>query len=684
VSAALPPATETGTATRSGRRSAGIVVSMGEGRSLSDGEAERLAFSLLRRGDPVGAAALVDDLPADRRTLRLAVTGAEGRVCFGHGDLDELERLHESAVAAGDDTLVLRVRAALADLHALRGNPVCGEIAAQALAVHGDELIIDAERLWARGRLWRTLALCTLFVPHDRPATSLGMLERAKSDFSVAGFDAESARSAADVHFVWFLAFAEDIERARDTVTECLARLRRLDSSYVGLLLAYRAYVDFFTGDLPAVHAGGAELDRLDAAAPLHPLARVIAGYVRVACQLMGVGPTPRVLRAIDDHLDLVRSEAMLVTTGQLVGLASILIDLGYVCPEHLAVARRWASQAMVGEASTPQTGHDLAGLLARLDLLERADDAAVAAVDANVAALRSLGLRRDAGHRALRGALAARRVGRRADADRLHREALADLPPPERRIFWETALLHRLGAPGRGLRRAVRSRPKVRLLGPEVEVEVGDRTGTVSPTTARLLVVLVAEGGTAPAERLIDVLWPEVDSATGKARLRVALHRLRRALTAAGAGADEADGAGGEAADGTEDPIRRRGDLVGLAPSVEVDTVEFERLACGDAADRAVALALYRSGVAEVQLAYDDLAAPLRRRLATLWRRLARQALGDARVPQATAARIAAVASAGNALDSHGPSAAGDDSGDELDHLVRLAEARLAYSEEP
>jgi hypothetical protein len=668
-------------ATRSGRRPAGIVVSMGEGRCPSDDEAERLAFALLRRGDPAGAVTFVDSLPADRRTLRLAVTRAEGRVCFGHGELDELERLYDSAVSAGNDTLVLRVRAALADLHAFRGNPVCGEIAAQALAVHGDELIIDAERLWARGRLWRTLALCTLFVPHDRPATSLGMLERAKSDFSVAGFDAESARSAADVHFVWFLAFAEDVERARDTVGECLARLRRLDSSYVGLLLAYRVYVDFFTGDLPAVHAGGAELDRLDAAAPLHPLARVIAGYVRVACQLMGVGPTPRVLRAIDDHLDLVRSEAMLVTTGQLVGLASILIDLGYVCPEHLAVARRWASQAMVGEASTPQTGHDLAGLLARLDLLERADDAAVAAIDANVAALRDLGLRRDAGHRALRGALAARRVGRRADADRLHREALTDLPPPERRIFWETALLHNLGVTGRRPRRDVPTRPKVRLLGPEVEVEVGDRTGTVSPTTARLLVMLVAEGGSAPADRLIDVLWPEVDSVTGKARLRVALHRLRRALSAAGA--DEADRPGQDVADGTEDPVRRRGDLVGLAPSVEVDAIEFERLACGDSADRATALALYRSGVAEVQLAYDDVAAPLRRRLATLWRRLARQALGDARVPQATAVRIAAVAAAGGALDAHSPSAAGDESGDELDHLVRLAEARLACSEE-
>jgi len=633
------------------------------GAGLVGGEGERLAFALLRQGDLVGAITAAEAVPAAERTPSLAMTAADARVCSGQGDLDEIEHLRDIAATTGDKALGLRVQAALADYHALRGNPLCGQVAAQALAAVGDDGLLDTERHWARGRLWRTLALSLLFVPQDRPATSLDLLERAKADFSAAGFDAESARATADLHFVWTLAFAEDIDRTSDIVTECLARMRTLGTSYTGLLLAYRLYLDFFTGDLPAAHAGLIELDRLaaDDRAPLLPLARVISGYVRVAVRLMGDGPTRPVLDAIEAHFETVRSEAMLVTTGQLVGIAAVLIDLGYVCPGHLAVARRWASQAAAGEASTPQTGQDLAGLNARLDLLERADDAAVAAVDADIAAVRNVGLRRDAGHRALRGALAARRAGRHDDAERLERQAVADLPAVAQRIFWEHAILNLL----RDLARRAQPRrggPEVRLLGPEVTVTVAGRTHAVRPTIARLLVALVAEGGSAPADRLVDFLWPDADAATGRARLRVALHRLRRAL-------------GGER-DSADDPVERRGDLVGLASTVTVDALEFERLARGGPLDRAAALDLYRGGVAEVQLAYDDVALPLRRRLDGRWRRIARRALDDVGLAPETAARIAAVAVATAAATATPDDPDGDH---ELIELARAAEAHLA-----
>jgi hypothetical protein len=459
---------------------------------------------------------------------------------------------------------------------------------------------------------------------------------------------------------VWLLAFTEGFERARDVVDECLARVRRLGSSYVALLLAYRVYLDAFAGELADAHAGMDEVDRLAAAGPVHPLARVIVGYLRVGSRLVGEGPTPDVLRAVEDHLALVRRDAMLVTAGQLVGLASLLVDTGHVCALPRAVARRWAGQASAGEASTPQTRHDLAGLEARLDLLERRDDAAVAAIDADLAATRALGLRREAGHRALRAALAARRVGRHADADRLYREGLADLPPPERRAFWEHGMVITMEALQASAARARHPGVRVRLLGPEVEVEVevevavGRETQAVSPATARLLVALVAEGGATPADRLVDLLWPDAEPETGRARLRVALHRLRRALQpAAGVGCD--------------DPVERRGELVALSPAVEVDAVEFERLAAGGPADRAAALVLYRGDVAHAQLAYDDVAVPLRRQLAARWRRLAHEVLADPRLARDHAARIAGVAATSG--DPHDP---------EVEALLRSAESQL------
>jgi hypothetical protein len=618
-------------------------------------QAERAAFSRLRRGDVAGALVAVERVPADRRSPGLRLIRAEARVCFGQGDLDEIEHLRDLAADAGDDAFALRVEATLADHHATRGNSVCGMLAADALARVADEPTVATERLWARGRLWRTLAGSALFVPHDRPTASLRMLDRAKADFSRAGFDAESARSAADVHFVWLLVFTEAFEQARATVSECLARVRQLGSSYAGLLLAYRAYLEAFAGELAAAHATMAEIDRLATTGPLHPLARVIVGYLRVGSRLVAEGPTPEVLGAIEDHLTVVRREAMLVTAGQLVGLASLLIDAGYVCAHPLAVARRWAHQASAGESSTPRTSEDLAGLLARLDLLERGDDAAVAAVDADLVATRGLGLRREAAHRALRAALAAQRAGRHAVAERFRREGLTDLGAAEQPTLWEQAMAHMAAAaPAPGC-----TRPRVRLLGPEVEVEVDERVQAVSAASARLLVALVSDGGATPADRLIDLLWPDADPDAGRARLRVALHRLRRALRPA---------AGGRTGRTTgDDPVSRRGDLVALSPSVDVDVVEFEALASGDRADRGRALALYRGDVAHAQLAYDDVAEPLRRRQAAVWRRLARETLADLRLAHEHAWRIAAIASAGGTADG------------ELAALADAAEAHLA-----
>jgi hypothetical protein len=588
------------------------------------GERERLAFSLLRRGDVLGALAVAEGEAAGQRSLKLAVLAAEARSCLGRGDLDELESLRDEIDAAGgDDTLTLRVDAATADFYATRADPACETIAARALVLITDAPLLDAEQLWARGRLFRAWALAASLSLEDEPTASTTVLERALADFNRAGFDAEAARSAAEVHLAWSFAFSEGYERAHDIVVECLARLRELRSSYVDLVLACRVALDLVVGDLAAMHAGADEVDRIAATRPLHPLARVMVSYVRVISRLVGEGPTPGVLQAVEDHLGLVRAEAMSLTSSQFLGLASAMVDTGHTEPQQLVLARRWVSQATAGWPSPGRHTQDVTALLARLDLLERGDDAAVAAVDADLETGRRPGRHRTVAQRALLAALAARRVGRDDVAERLYLEAVADLPPPDRRIMWENALVANVVA----TRVTGPSAPRLRLLGPEVTIEAGATRQALSAGLARLVVALVGEGGAAPVDRLVDALWPETDLETGRARLRVTLHRLRRAL------GDDID------------PLQRQGEMVALAPSVELDTMRFEKLAAGGEKDRRLAVEAYGGDVAWVQLAYDDVAAPLRRRLAVIWREIASQALADPGLPRSTVAHIATVA---------------------------------------
>jgi hypothetical protein len=563
--------------------------------------------------------------------------------------------------ARGDDVQARRVEATFAELHARRGSPACLVIAERALAGMGAGPLFRPDALWARARLGRVSALAAIVVEGDRSPRPWRLLDGAVRDYREAGFDAEAALCGAEVRAAAALATGDGIDQAHHAVGECLAVVRLLDSTYLDLLIAHRIFLDFAIGDLAQAHAGAAEVDRIAGVRTVHPGARVHVDYVRLVLRLAGEGPTPAVVDAVEAHLATVRSAAGPEVPGHLVGLASALVDSGRVGPADLELARRWATQAAAtGQPVVPSIGRDLAALLTRLDLLERPDQAAVAAIDADLDAGRRLGLRRDVAQRALRAALAARRAGLDEVAERLHRDAVADLPPPSRRLLWENAYAALVEVP------AAREAPapagtRLRLLGPEVTVEVGSSSRPLGDALARLVVALVADGGAATADRLIDVLWPDADPDAGRTRLRVALHRLRRALRGAGGG-----GGGDGRADGRADPVQRRGATVALAPHVDVDALAFEKLAAQGGDERDAALDLYGGDVAHVQLAYDDVAAPLRRRLARLWRQLAGEALADPRTSRARALGIAAVARPGAEVDP------------DLDELRRAAEARL------
>jgi len=598
------------------------------------GERERRAFSLLRRGDLATALA---EAEAGAPTLRLALLAAEVRLCLGQGDLDELEELQEAVDASGHAALALRLEAAFAELHAARGDPVCETIAARALARIDGQRPMAPDELWARGRLRRTQALAAVLIGPDRPAGVEALMEQAKADFRRGGFDAERARAAADLRFAWVLAFGEDVQRAADTVAECLAWLRQMGAAYVDVVLGYRIVLDLGRGDFPAAAAGRDELDRLGAERPLplHPVARALSGFVGLATRLLAEGPTPGVLAAAEEHLERVRSEAFTGLASQFVVLAGLMVDAGHTRPEDLRLARRWAARAAAGAPHLPKVQRELGSLLARIDLLERGDRAAVEAVDADLEAGRRLDLRRDVAQRALRAALAARRAGCHDVAERLHREAEADLPPAGHRLVWETALVAQVVASRAGA--AAAAPVRLLLLGPTVRAEVGGRARPLSATLARLAVALVSHGGAASADRVIDTVWPDATPDAGRSRLRVALHRLRSALRAGGD-----DGPPGP------DPVPRSGDTVALASHVDVDVAVFERLAAGNVDDRRAALDLYAGEVAQVQLAYHDVAAPLRRRLAATWRQIAREALEDPGLSRTRVVRIATIAASG------------------------------------
>ncbi len=98
----------------------------------------------------------------------------------------------------------------------------------------------------------------------------------------------------------------------------------------------------------------------------------------------------------------------------------------------------------------------------------------------------------------------------------------------------------------------------RIQLLG-GFAVTDGVRDITPAPGRPSLLVKLVATRGTMTNDEVIDILWPEVDLAAGRARLRNLLNRLRTH---------------------SRDVISRQGESLVLASGVEVDATRFELLA--------------------------------------------------------------------------------------------------------
>ena len=120
----------------------------------------------------------------------------------------------------------------------------------------------------------------------------------------------------------------------------------------------------------------------------------------------------------------------------------------------------------------------------------------------------------------------------------------------------------------------------RVEVLGP-LRILFGNNVRTapdVRRNRVRTLIALLALIGPVRRERLVDLMWPDLDAAAGGRNLRVTLTRVRNVL--------EPDRRSGSASSA----LRFEHDTVALAagPLVEVDLYEFRRdLAEADAADR-------------------------------------------------------------------------------------------------
>ena len=143
-----------------------------------------------------------------------------------------------------------------------------------------------------------------------------------------------------------------------------------------------------------------------------------------------------------------------------------------------------------------------------------------------------------------------ARALLRRAEDDAA-RCGYRDLPARHER--W----IHDRLAPYRGEqpRAALSSGTRVTLLG-RFAVSRGGEDISPPPGNPATLVKLLALRGSMTAEEVIDRVWPDADLATGRARLRNTLNRLRVRCG---------------------DLVDRRGDELGLATEVVTDVAEFE-----------------------------------------------------------------------------------------------------------
>jgi DNA-binding SARP family transcriptional activator len=234
----------------------------------------------------------------------------------------------------------------------------------------------------------------------------------------------------------------------------------------------------------------------------------------------------------------LTTSAEHLLLVGDLDGFRSYLAR----AEASVGAIQRDESMAILQAAYDCAFGDPVAGL------------AGYAGLEGNVAVVRIFRPRR-----LLFEAVGALRMGDEARAVELaaaaHADA-ADLGVPDLHQRQHRLLLELL-APVLGTIAPVRA-PRLQLMG-GFALTSGSDVLTPPPGHASTLVKVLALGGPLPSEAAVDMFWPDADLSTGRSRLRNALNRMKERS-------------------GTV--IVREGEVLRLAPEIEVDVRAFEAAA--------------------------------------------------------------------------------------------------------
>jgi hypothetical protein len=559
-------------------------------------DAEQTTRRLLARGDLASAREFVRAIPSEQRALGLRMLDAAAAIRLQEITLGELDALRDEVVAGPSNGRVdygLWIDALRAEYLLLKSDLAGMVVAQEALGRSPMDGVLTELDLIARGRLRLFDAIWRLFTSgEDTPGAARAALSGALADFSRAGWEEERLLAIVLFSVLWTGVSWDDVDGSRLAVREAVDRFRALGSQSLPLGLAALATISFIAGDLAAARAASDEAAKQRAS---QPIVGMVVDQIDAFAALIANGATPETMRLLDGAADTFRTSIVNAGASMYVKAAAVFADWG-----ETERAREWLGRSQMHPDLTPAGALDRDALSARLTILEGDALAGRAQLEAVAAAMRLAGLGRLAGVTLLRGACDCRRVGAGTIAIELGSEGVGALPARGRWTLWESLFATRAGADlalsqpatGSAAITLVETRDEILALGPDLVARRHGALVRLPSGAARLLAVLVAERRPVPVDRLADLLWPEIDPATGRERLNAAVYRLRRLL---GLDADEL--------------LVRDHDGIALEPGDEwrIDSWEFRDRSLGSRDDRIDALLSYAGDFCSRQLAYDD-----------------------------------------------------------------------------
>lgn len=591
---------------------------------------EQATRRMLARGDLISTREFVSTIPPDQRSLGLRILDAAAAIRLHEITLGELDALRDEAYSGPSSARYdsrIWVDTLRAEYLLLKSDPTGLFAAQEALSRMPTDGFLSELDLIARGRLRFYDAVWRLFTSgEDTPGAARAALNNALADFNRAGWEEERLIAIVLFSALWTGVSWDDVDTSRLAVREAVDRFRALGSQSLPLGLVALSMIAFIAGDLAEARAASDEAAKQRA---LQPIVGMVVEEIEAFASLIANGATAETIRLLDVAADEFRTSIVNAGASMYVKAAAIFADRGET--EH---AREWLGRAQMHPDLTPAGVLDREALAARLMILDGDAPAGRAQLEDVASAMRLVGLTRLAGVMLLRGACDCRRVGADAIAIELRSEGVAALPRRPRWTLWEALFAMRAGVDLTGGQTApstvstpAEARDEISTLGADLLVRRRGELVRLPGGAARLLAVLVAERRPVPVDRLADLLWPEIDTATGRERLNAAVYRLRRLL---GLDPDEL--------------VVRDHDGIALEPGVgwRIDSWEFRDRSLGNRDDRIAALLSYTGDFCSRQLAYDDAVMAERQALRARFLDLARSLLDAGDVEATTVVRCA------------------------------------------